>query len=192
MSRIQKFRNFPKVRLVENVLSMQLKELQKAGIEIKHQKIVDEFNPSNSYDVYWGKNKESNHFLTSKFCGTRANPIGGVYPSQQDIWLHASGYPGSHVLVKALKDDIIPENVVIKAAQIAKKNSKAKNETLSPIVWCYSKNVSVNPSQHIMDKISEITIKNSTTDEEKQFIESNQPAVGRAFIDTVNRNIIRI
>lgn len=192
MENMQKFKQFFKQNINENLITIQLKELQRNGIEIKNQKIIDVYNPLNSYDVYFGKNKESNHFLTSKFCGDRANPIGGVYPSVQDVWLHAAGFPGSHVLVKALKDDIIPQNVILEAAKIAKKNSKAKNETIAPIVWCYSKNVSTNPSPDILRTIEELQNKNDKTEEEKQFIQSNSPAVGRAFIENINRNIIEI
>jgi len=191
MKKIKKFHNFSKNQVLENLISIQLKELQKNNVDIKHQKIVDEFNPNNIYDVYWGRNKESNHFLTSKFCGTNANPIGGVYPSEKDIWLHAAGFPGSHVLVKALKDDIIPEFVLKRAAEIAKKNSKAKSQSNTPIVWCYSKNVSTTPNQEILTKIRELSNK-SLNDEDVDFIESNKPATGRAFIDTINRNIIYI
>jgi predicted ribosome quality control (RQC) complex YloA/Tae2 family protein len=192
MQNIQKFKRFLNSHINENTISTQLKELQRVGVEIKHQKIIDIFNPQNSYDIYFGKNRESNHFLTERFCGLRANPVGGVHPSVQDIWLHAAGFPGSHVLVKALKDDIIPQNVIEEAAKIAKKNSKAKNETSAPIVWCYSKNVSTKPSQEILRKIEELEKKTDMTKEEKEFIESNSPAVGRAFIENINRNIIEI
>lgn len=191
MENIQKFKHFFNSKINENI-SIQLKELQREGIEIKHQKIIDIFNPQNSYDVYFGKNKESNQFLTERFCGLRANPVGGVYPSVQDIWLHAAGFPGSHVLVKALKDDIIPQNVILEAAKIAKKNSKAKSEPIAPIVWCYSKNVSTKPSPETLRKIEELENKTDKTEEEKEFIRSNSPAVGRAFIENINRNIIEI
>ncbi|NBP03375.1 MAG: DUF814 domain-containing protein [Proteobacteria bacterium] len=192
MKKMKRFGQFANKTVFENSISTQLRALKNNNIDIKHQKIIDEFNPNNIYDVYWGKNKESNHFLTSKFCGKFANPIGGVYPSDKDIWLHASGHPGSHVLIKALRDDSIPESIIKKAALIAKNNSKAKNENMAPIVWCYSKNVSIDPNVEILNKIKELENKPELDEHEKKFIESNKPAVGRAFIETVNRNIIYI
>lgn len=185
-------RNYTDFLLNENLINNQLKQFGKDGIDIKHKKIIDDLNIDNSYDVYWGRNKDSNHFLTSNFCGKHAKPIGGVSSSVQDIWLHASGYPGSHVLIKAIKDDIIPNHILKKAAEIAKKNSKAKDIEFSAIVWCYKDNVSIYPPQEVENKIKELQNKLVKTKEEEDFIESNQPAIGRAFIENKHRNIIHI
>lgn len=185
-------RNYSDFVLKENLINSQLKEFSKSGIDIKHKKIIDDLNLDNSYDVYWGRNKESNHFLTSNFCGKYAKSIGGVASSVQDIWLHASGYPGSHVLVKAIKDDIIPDHILKKAAEIAKKNSKAKDNNFAEIVWCYKDRVSTNPPIEVENKIKELKNKSYRTKEEDAFIESHQPTVGRAFIENKDRNIIHI
>lgn len=184
--------NYSDFVLKENYISDQLKDFIKSGVDIKHKKIIDDLNLDNLYDVYWGRNKESNHFLTSNFCGKYAKPIGGVCSSVQDIWLHASKYPGSHVLVKAIKDDIIPYQILKKAAEIAKKNSKAKDNNFAEIVWCYKDKVSTNPPIEVENKIKELKNKNYRTEEEDAFIESHQPTVGRAFIENKDRNIIQI
>lgn len=188
MIRIKKYDNF----INENIINSQLKEFSKQGYDIKHKKVVDEFNPESSYDIYWGRNKESNHYLTSNFAGRHAKSIGGVGTSIQDIWLHASGCPGSHVLIKAIKDDIIPTHILKIGAEIAKKNSKAKDVDNAEIVWSYKNYVSINPSDDIQNKIKELESKEELSKEEMDFIESNKPSIGRAFIDNKNRNIIRI
>lgn len=188
MIRIKEYTKF----LRENLAISQLKEFSKRGIDIKHRRVIDEYNPENSYDIYWGRNKESNHILTSNFTGKYAKPIGGIGSSIQDIWMHAAGYPGSHVLIKAIKDDIIPEHILKVGAEIAKKNSKAKDVNNASIVWCYKNDVSVNPSKEVENQIKNLQNKNTLTKEEQEFIDSNTPSIGRAFIDQRNRNIINI
>jgi predicted ribosome quality control (RQC) complex YloA/Tae2 family protein len=188
MIQIKKYGDF----INENLINSQLKEFSVSGHDIKYKKVLDELSPENSYDIYWGRNKESNHYLTSNFTGKHAKLIGGVGSSVQDIWLHASGYPGSHVLIKAIKDDIIPTHILKIGAEIAKKNSKAKDVDNADIVWCYKNYVSVNPTDDIQSKIKELESKEELSKEESDFIESNKPSIGRAFIDTKNRNIIRI
>lgn len=190
MTKLKRYNNFLEIN--ENLINDQLRQFAKDGIEIKHRKIFDEFSPNNSYDIYWGKNKESNHFLTSNFTGQYAKSIGGVMSSVQDIWLHASGYPGSHVLIKAIKDDIIPEFIKKQAAEIAKNNSKAKDTSGAEIVWCYKNDVSVNPGDKTEQRIKSLESKSDLTEEEEKFIEKNKPTIGRAFIEDKNRNIIII
>ena len=48
--------------------------------------------------------------------------------SPRDLWLHAAGYAGSHVIVR-VPDDIadVPRAVVERAAQLAAFHSKAQN-----------------------------------------------------------------
>lgn len=188
MIRIKRYNCF----LSENLTNNQLRDFLKIGIDIKHKRVIDQFSPENSYDIYWGKNKESNHFLTSNFAGKYAKDISGVGSSSQDIWLHAAGYPGSHVLIKAIKDDIIPESILKIGAEIAKKNSKAKDVNKSKIVWCYKNEVSIYPSIEITNQVKDLESKNSPSKEEQEFISLNKTSIGRAFIDDRNRNIISI
>ncbi len=188
MIQIKKYNQF----LIENLAVNQLKDFSKNGYDIKHRRVVDEFNPENFYDIYWGRNKEANHYLTSNFAGKYAKPIGGVGSSIQDIWLHAAGYPGSHVIIKAIKDDIIPGHILKIGAEIAKKNSKAKDVENSQIVWCYKNDVSIYPPLEVENKIKELESRNNLTKEEQDFVDSNKPSVGRAFIEDRNRNIINI
>ena len=188
MIKIKRYNHF----LSENLTNNQLKDFSKSGIDIKHRRVIDEFSPENSYDIYWGRNKESNHFLTSNFAGKYAKNIGGIGSSIQDIWLHAAGYPGSHVLIKAIKDDMIPESILKIGAEVAKKNSKAKDVDNTKIVWCYKNDVSIYPSIEVENQIKDLENKNTLSKEEQEFIDSNKPSIGRAFIDERNRNIINI
>ncbi len=52
-----------------------------------------------------------------------------------DIWLHAEGMPGSHVLIKNIKRVDVPEEVILKAASIAAYYSKGRNSTKVPVTY---------------------------------------------------------
>jgi predicted ribosome quality control (RQC) complex YloA/Tae2 family protein len=65
--------------------------------------------------VYVGRNARQNEELTFK----RAGP--------DDLWLHARGVPGAHVVIKYGRQDV-PEDVIQQAAQLAAYYSSAREE----------------------------------------------------------------
>jgi hypothetical protein len=140
--RIKRFKTFKVYETSTSTPKSDLEQFKLDGYDIKHKKISDSNNPENVYDVYWGRNAKSNDFLTTMYSGKFANPIGGSEPSKNDIWMHATSIKnpdhyyktngeevtgdriiGTHLIIKTLKDDIIPENVILQAADIVKKNS---------------------------------------------------------------------
>ena len=81
------------------------------------------------YDIYLGHNNKQNDYLTMKFA------------SPEDIWFHVKDIPGSHVLVKNPNRTELPEEVIRKAAELAAKNSKAKNARLVTVDYTRKKHV---------------------------------------------------
>ena len=78
----------------------------------------------NEWDVFIGKNGPNNDLLTFEFAGKR------------DIWLHAQGVPGSHVVIRLPRKDIHPpQKVIEQAAQIAAANSKAQFSATVPVIF---------------------------------------------------------
>jgi len=73
--------------------------------------------------------------------------------NDDDIWMHAKGVPGSHILIK-VKDKLPTEDIIKGAAQIAAKNSKSKEDKIK-VVYCKRKFVSkkngMNPGQVEVD-----------------------------------------
>ena len=67
------------------------------------------------WDILVGKNAAGNDYLSTKIA--RA----------EDLWLHAEGLPGSHVLVRNPEKRDIPQAVFLKAAALAAFYSKGKN-----------------------------------------------------------------
>jgi predicted ribosome quality control (RQC) complex YloA/Tae2 family protein len=78
------------------------------------------------YEILIGRNADSNDILTTEI----AEP--------EDIWLHASQVPGSHVVIRE-KGIEVPKEVIQRAAELAAKNSKGQGKV--KVVWTKSKYV---------------------------------------------------
>lgn len=76
--------------------------------------------------VYVGRDSKSNDYLTFNIA------------DNDDIWMHAKGVPGSHVIIK-VGDKIPTETIIKQAAELAKKNSKGKNDKNVDVVYCKRK-----------------------------------------------------
>jgi predicted ribosome quality control (RQC) complex YloA/Tae2 family protein len=90
-----------------------------AKVEIKPYK---EFE-IDGYQVWVGKNSKANDELTQK------------YAHKEDIWLHARGVAGSHVIIKKQGNKPVPMIVIEKVAGLAAYYSKAKSDTLCPVIY---------------------------------------------------------
>jgi len=66
------------------------------------------------WELLVGKNSEGNDRLTTRLA--RAD----------DLWLHAEGQPGSHVLIRNPRKMEIPHDILVKAASLAAYYSKGK------------------------------------------------------------------
>lgn len=76
------------------------------------------------WDVYIGKNSLNNDLLTFSFA------------KKSDLWLHAQGVSGSHVVIKVPKDSAsVPKAIIEQAAQIAASNSKAQHSSTVPVIY---------------------------------------------------------
>lgn len=113
-------------------------DFEKLNEEVKLSQVVkrEEFG---GYEILIGRNAEMNDILTTEI----AEP--------EDIWLHASQVPGSHVVVR-YKGEEVPKEVVQRAAELAAKNSKGKG--LVRVVWTKAKYVKKDRSQ----KMGEVSV----------------------------------
>jgi hypothetical protein len=76
------------------------------------------------YQVWVGRSNQENDELTHRASHAR------------DIWLHAQGVPGSHVIVRtAGKPENLPRTILEKAAALAALNSKARHSSLVPVIY---------------------------------------------------------
>lgn len=75
-----------------------------------------------SYEIWVGRNARSNDKLTSM-------------AHKEDIWLHARGVSGSHVVIRMNNNkEFPPRMVILKAAAIAAWNSKARGSAMVPVI----------------------------------------------------------
>jgi predicted ribosome quality control (RQC) complex YloA/Tae2 family protein len=59
-----------------------------------------------------------------------------------DLWLHAQGIPGSHVLIKVKPQEETPPDVIEEAARLAVLNSKARGSSNVPVFLAEARHVS--------------------------------------------------
>lgn len=77
------------------------------------------------FEAYRGRDAESNEYVTFQLA------------DDEDLWFHAKGVPGSHLIIK-VKDKLVTPDVIKEAAEIAAKNSKAKDNKVL-VVYCKRK-----------------------------------------------------
>ena len=75
--------------------------------------------------VLQGKDAPSNEHITLELA------------NENDIWFHAKGVPGSHVLIK-VKDKVPTETTIKRVAMIAANNSKSQDDMVK-VVYCKKK-----------------------------------------------------
>ena len=82
--------------------------------------------------VYYGKNNLQNEYITFKVA------------DKNDVWMHVKGFPGSHVVIKS--GSYPSDELLVFAAKIAAKNSKAKDSNKVDVDFTTRKNVKKHPS----------------------------------------------
>jgi predicted ribosome quality control (RQC) complex YloA/Tae2 family protein len=85
--------------------------------------------------VYVGKDAKSNDHLTFNIA------------DKEDIWMHVKGVPGSHVVIR-VRENLPIDSVIKKAAESAKKNSKASKDSKATVVYCQRRFVKKEPNMN--------------------------------------------
>lgn len=119
-----------------------------AGEEIKpaEEKTVVDSIEYNGFKIYAGKNKKQNDYILSKIS------------SAEDMWFHPLNAAGAHVIVKLNNSkEILPDDVILKAAQITKDYSSQKNNSKTSIIYTKRKYV-----KKANNKTAFVTYKNET------------------------------
>lgn len=106
---------------------------EKKNVKTVENKIVTKKLPYRSYKsssgfVIWvGRSDEDNDIMTFS------------YANGSDLWMHVSGYPGSHVIVRFQKGKEFDEKTIQEACQLAIFYSKAKNFDAVEVVMTQQK-----------------------------------------------------
>jgi predicted ribosome quality control (RQC) complex YloA/Tae2 family protein len=110
---------FVEVELAETKKA--LKQKDKIEFEQKNASGFKEFE-CDGFRIYVGRNSENNDVLTLKFA------------KKDDLWLHAKGVSGSHVIIKNQQKRKTPEHVIQRAAELAAYFSKSKSSGLVAVM----------------------------------------------------------
>lgn len=128
-------KNTETIEEFNSVHSMYKTDLENAGIAESEEKkreltLFRRFIVDGNFEVLCGKSSENNDLLTMK------------YAKQEDLWFHARGASGSHVVLKINSGKGEPSKKAIQeAASIAAFYSHAKNSNTVPVAMTKKKYV---------------------------------------------------
>lgn len=129
----ESFQNIQRVYEFDDWMKANEKSMKDLGIlssEAAQQSLPFRKIEADSYEIWIGRNSRSNDKLTSM-------------AHKEDIWLHARGVSGSHVVIRMNNNkEFPPRKVLLKAAAIAAWNSKARGSALAPVIVTKKKYVS--------------------------------------------------
>ena len=118
----------------EELIEMKIMQAQSSGKKIrKPVKTAPRSYIIDNFKVYSGKNNIDNEMITFKLAGST------------DLFLHAKQLHGSHVIIMA-EGRVIPENVVVKAAEIAAFYSEGRNSDKVAVDYTFKRYVRKHPS----------------------------------------------
>ena len=112
-------------------------EYEQLNEEVKLSKVVKKVEVD-GFTIYIGRNAEMNDVLTTEI----AKP--------NDIWMHASGVPGSHVVI-VVEDEKPSKGTIREVAKLAAQNSRGKGKV--DVVYTEAKNVT-KTSKHNIGQVS--------------------------------------
>ncbi|MEX0684723.1 MAG: NFACT RNA binding domain-containing protein [Balneolales bacterium] len=122
IANLRELENWIKLNKNEELLTGGLKDIGQARHPYRKLNIEN-------YDLWIGKNAKSNDDLLKE-------------SHKEDIWLHARGYTGSHVIIRM--DKVLsypPMEIIEKAASYAAKYSKGAGSSLTPVIYTKRKHV---------------------------------------------------
>lgn len=121
-------------------------ELNDEKVQIKEQSEKVDFIEYKGFRIYFGKNKKQNDYILSKLS------------SSEDLWFHMLNAPGAHILVKRnYKDEQVPDDVLLKAAELTKQYSSQKNNSKASVIYTQRKYV-----KKACNKLAFVTYKNES------------------------------
>lgn len=81
------------------------------------------------WEILVGRNARGNDHITTKIA------------RGSDLWFHAEGLPGSHVLIRNPRSVEIPQDVLERAASLAAFYSRGRNAGKVPVTYAFARSV---------------------------------------------------
>jgi predicted ribosome quality control (RQC) complex YloA/Tae2 family protein len=104
-------------------------EQKKAEKKKPIDKVARKFVALDGSEIRVGKGASENDRLTLSFC------------KGDDVWLHASGTQGAHVVLRVAKGATVNAEALLDAAHLAAHYSGAKNDSKVEVVWTEARHV---------------------------------------------------
>jgi predicted ribosome quality control (RQC) complex YloA/Tae2 family protein len=141
---------FQKIEQAETLKDLKSLSSQKSEVKKQRQALFKEFE-CDGFKIWVGKSAANNDLLTMK------------HAHKNDLWLHAKGVSGSHVVIKHQPGKPFTKNAIEYAASLAAYYSKSKGSSLVPVVFVERKFVrkpkGANPGAVVIDKEEVIMVK---------------------------------
>lgn len=133
----------------------QLSRLQKQTASKKQVRLPYLKRLIDGFEVRIGRSAADNDLLLREFS------------AKHDVWLHAKGVSGSHVIIRNPEKRFIPTSTLEKVAALAAYHSKAKNEGLAAVIFTERKFVrkpkGAHPGAVVVDKEEVVLVEPSAT-----------------------------
>lgn len=81
----------------------------------------------NGIVIFYGRNNKENEYITFKIA------------EKNDIWLHIKDLPGSHVIIKGADIDMVEDEVLFRAGELARAYSKVEEDNAVQVDYCLRK-----------------------------------------------------
>ena len=123
---IEGVRSLPRLnKIYETLADMKIIQVaEKRSSPLSLQYAFNRLILDNEWDIYIGKNGRNNDLLTFQFA------------NKWDIWFHAQGVSGSHVIIHLPRKDYHPpQKIIEKTASLAAANSRARHSSTVPVIY---------------------------------------------------------
>lgn len=149
LSELEQVDSMKALRSFEKKFKEELKDSEKNN----NQETQSKFNVReiDGFTIWIGRNAKSNDILTKQ-------------ADKEDVWLHARGVAGSHVVIRMNRQKSDPpKSIVEKAAALAAFYSKAKGTSLAPVIVTRKKHIRKpkggKPGAFLIDKEDVVMVK---------------------------------
>ena len=119
-SNLARLKKFEQIFLDMKLIQSNEKKTETTSLQYS----FNHFFLDSEWEIFIGKNGINNDLLTFQFA------------DKGDVWLHAQGVTGSHVIIRVPRSGYNPpQKIIEQAARLAAANSKAKHSTTVPVIY---------------------------------------------------------
>ena len=142
---IKRFRIFVNESFVNPVKS----DMKKFDGKLRHKLLYS--GSGSTYNAYIATDEDTSLRVTRLYVGKHALDLGGYAPSYNDVWLQKDDCV---VVIKTNGDDLVPDDVIISAADIVRRKCETHKEERDSVRMALSKYVKVVGGDILVDEVN--------------------------------------